>query len=83
MSVEAFTYGMMLSGSSLELHINCSLQLIWSTEARQEMWMLVSKSLMESSSVRKMLNSYWVRSNITPWKKVVDYRDKVEEWGPC
>ena len=39
MYIEAFTDGVMLSGSPPELQINRALQLIWFTEARKEMRM--------------------------------------------
>ena len=82
LSVEAFTDGVMPSGSLIKLQINRGLRLIWSTEARREMRMVPLKSLMESSSVRAMLNPCWVCYVITPRQKAIDSGDRAEEWVP-
>ena len=80
--VEAFTNGVVSSGSLLELYINRGLRLFCSTEASMEMRMAVPKSSMASTSVRKMLNPHWVRSIISPWNKSVDSEDMVKDQGP-
>ena len=56
--------------------------LIWSTEVIREMQMVVPNIKMASFSMRTILNPRWFRSSITPWKKSVDSRDRMEEWGP-
>ena len=78
MSVEVFTNGVISSRSLIELQINCGLCLIWSTEERREMQMVVPKMTMASSSMRMILNHRWVRSSFTPRKKYVDSRYIVE-----
>ena len=42
----------------------------------------VPKIKMVSFYMRAILNPCWFRSSIHPWKKSVDSRGRVEEWGP-
>ena len=65
-SVEAFTHRVMLYGSLLELHINCGLRFIWSTEVRREMRMAVLNISLAYLSARTIMNPHWVRSSTPP-----------------